>query len=85
MSDYDERLKDEERFAHDMDDLARIREAAEWERRLRQLVTSLGKTKKTVLHYRSRLIRNAITLKPDMSEAAATAWVDSVIGLEPPN
>jgi hypothetical protein len=85
MADYDDYLKDEERWARELDDLGRIREAAEWERRLRELVASTGKARKTILHYRARLVRNAVKLRPDMSEADASAWVDSVIGLEPAN
>jgi hypothetical protein len=48
-------------------------------------VARTGKTKKTILHYRSRLIRNAVKLRPDMSEVEASTWVDAVIGLEPAN
>jgi hypothetical protein len=85
MSDYDDYRNDEERWARELDDLGRIREAAEWERRLRELVARTGKTKKTILHYRARLIRNAVKLRPDMSEVEASTWVDAVIGLEPAN
>ena len=85
MADYEDYRKDEEGFARELDDLVKIREAAEWERRLRELVARLGKTRKTVLSYRSRLVRNALQLRPDLSEAQASAWVDSVIGLEPAN
>jgi hypothetical protein len=48
-------------------------------------VARTGKTKKTILHYRARLIRNAVKLRPDMSEVEASTWVDAVIGLEPAN
>jgi hypothetical protein len=85
MANYDDYRRDEERFAQELDDLAKIRESMEWERRLKQLVDRLGKTRKTVLAYRARLIRNAMQLRPDLSEAQASAWVDSIIGLEPAN
>ncbi len=83
MSDYDDDLKDEEQWARDLDDLPMIREAAEWERRLRALVSRTGKNREIVLSYRLRLVRKAVKFRPDMPEAQASAWVDRVIGLEP--
>jgi hypothetical protein len=85
MSDYDDYLKDQEQWAKDLDELAKIREAAEWERRLKALMARTGRSRKTVLSTRSRLIQNAMKLRPDLSESQATAWVDSVVGLDPAN
>ena len=84
MADYKDYRSDEEGFARELDDLAKaprscgIGATAEgpggssWEDEDRPF-------------YRSRLIRNALQLRPDLSEAQASAWVDSVIGLEPAN
>ncbi len=85
MSEYDDYRDEEERHHRELEDLAKIREADEWFRRLRELVGRTGKSRKYVVKYRHRLIQNAMTLRPDMSEVEAAAWVDGVIGLEPTN
>lgn len=85
MSDGDTYGSDEERFLEELDVLAKLLEATEWERRLRELSVRLGKPKDIVLRYRSRLVQNALRLRPDLSEAQACVWVDSIIGLQPAN
>ena len=85
MSDYDDYRQDEEDFFRELDDLAKARQAVQLERRLREFAAKVGKSTKQLLRYRGRIIQAAMTLRPDWSEGDATACVDGVIGLEPPN
>jgi hypothetical protein len=85
MSDYDDYRKDEARFFDDLDELAQNSAAVEWERRLREMAVRLDQPRTFLLRQRTRLIRQTMALRPDMSEAAAATWVDSVIGLDPSN
>ena len=85
MSDYDDYRQDEEDFFRELDDLAKARQTVELERRLREFAAKVGKSRNQILRYRGRIIQATMTLRPDWSEGDATAWVDGVIGLEPPN
>lgn len=83
MADYDERLKDEERFAQELEILAKIAEANEWERRLKAFISRIDKSKrKSVLKSRDRLIKNLRLLRPRLTEAEAAASIDAAIGID---
>jgi hypothetical protein len=71
---------DEERLTEELQDLARFKQADAWERRVRQLRGHLGHERRRVLFYRGRLIRDAMLLKPAWNQAAASRWVDALIG-----
>jgi hypothetical protein len=85
MSDYGDYRQDEEDFFRELDELAKGRQAVQFKRRLRELAAKVGKSTKQILRYRGRIVHAAMTLRPDWSEGDATAWVDGVNGLEPPN
>ena len=81
MSDY---THDQDRFFDDLLDLARIREAAERDRRLNALVEQSGKTRAFILRLRADIIRYAVEHNR-MQVAEAEAVVDGLLGLEPSN
>ena len=90
-SDYEQRVREEAQFARDMEDLAKIHEAKEWERRLQLLIDRINETpgrfvnRRSVAKWRGRLIKDMMTLFPNLTEAEAASKVDAAIGLEPPN
>ena len=81
MSDYDDYLKEEDRFFRGLEALPEIRDADEWERRIRDLVARLGVPRSVVLKNRAQCIKSFRLDVPGMSEEDVTATVDELIGL----
>jgi hypothetical protein len=74
---------DHERLAEDLEDLARFRQLAAWQRRVRQLGAQMTGSPRAWLFHRRRLIRDAMLLNPTWNQRTAAQWVDGLVPRTP--